>query len=105
MPIRISGDGTVAGNVRTKKVPVKHRKTKKEREDKSEGVQRGPKGCPYATLIGKTNMGDDLYECSMWLNYEKQDQIDILEPIRLGEGAELCLDCDRRPHIVEWSYE
>lgn len=105
MPIRISGDGIVAArSVRTKKVPAKRKKTKKEREE-IEGVQRGPKGCPYATLIGKTSVGDDLYECSMWLNHEKQDQLDVLEPIRLGEGAELCLDCDRRPHIVEWNYE
>lgn len=110
MPIRILSDGRVEG-VKTKKVPAKRKKNKKERKE-SIGVQRGPKGCPYATLIGKASMGNCLYECSMWLDCEKQCvvalgdccQLDVLKATRLGEGAELCIDCDRKPHIVEYKY-
>ena len=105
MPIKILGDGSVeAKGIRVVKVQDRQTKQKKAKakKKKSEGTSRGPKDCPYATLIEKDRDGRGLYECSMRLYHSDSDTLEEeCEPVRLREGAELCVDCDRKPHVIE----
>ena len=112
MPIKIGSDGKVeAKELRVVGLQVKQDKQKKakakRKKSKDLGTSRGPKDCPYATLIEKDSDGRELYECNMWLYHSDSDCIidGVMEkewsPVRLMEGAELCVDCDRRPHIIE----
>ena len=100
MPIKIGSDGKIEtlGIVKVKVQQTKQSRTKKKKS-KDAGVSRGPKNCPYAKLIEKET---GLYECSMWLYHSDSDTLDEeWTPVRIREGAELCVDCNRRPHIIE----
>ena len=107
MPIKIGSDGKVeAKELRVVGLQVKQAKQKKvkakRKKNKDLGVSRGPKDCPYATLIEEDRDGRGLYECNMWLYHTSSGLLEEKwEPIRLREGAEICVDCDRRPHIIE----
>lgn len=105
MPIKILGDGSVeAKGLRIVKVQDKQTKQKRTKKKKSKdgGISRGPKDCPYATLIERDADGRGLYECNMRLYHSDSGVLEgEWEPVRLREGAELCVDCDRKPCIIE----
>lgn len=105
MPIKILGDGSIeAKGIRVVKIQDRQAKQKKAKakKEKDKEVRRGPKDCPYATLIEEDGDGRGLYECSMRLYHSGSGTLEEeWEPVRLREGAELCVDCDRRPCIIE----
>jgi len=107
MPIKISSSGKVESKgIRLKENQPKQRKAKAKAKKKSK-ASRGPNGCPYATVLEEDSDGRKLYECNMWLYHSGPNCIidGVAEkewsPMRLREGAELCVGCDRRPHVIE----